>query len=193
MLDEALIRENARQRIGAGLRFVPAVLLLTVACTLWLPDFAAAAFLLLIVALIVSAIQIERLKVICPECRRDVSPRYQWLLATRRCPLCETRIVAGGVVRRNDVYRRHLRIRGRSLLQLWFWAWPLMATVGLVVWLVDRGIFQQNPMPILLPALLGTATSGYTVLRTRDRRYVMQLVASFVLLASGVTMLVNGW
>ena len=192
MLNETVVRENAQRRLRLGMGLVPVATFVTAVCTFTLPNLALPAFVLLLVILAISAVVIERIKTICPTCSANVSSSYKWLLVTRCCPACDERIVAGGVVRRPTVYRRYLQIKGRSLLKLWLWSWPLFTIAGLVIWFFAPSAMDSNPIPILVVALLGVGTASYSFLRTFDFRYLPQLVTSACLLLISVPIALYG-
>lgn len=67
----------------------------------------------------------------CPACHEDLARFSDSVLATRCCRVCNTRVLEGGRVRSDTVWRRLQRIRQHRFLGYWLWAWP--ALFGLFV------------------------------------------------------------
>jgi len=193
MISESLVRQHAQQRIAATLALVVTPILLAALCMPFSRPIGAAVFCCSIVGVVATVIYTERIKTICPQCHADVSSRYHWLLATRRCPLCDERIIDGGVVRQSTVYRRFLKIRSRVFLRRWLWAWPLFSIAVLLAFCLKPDLFRSNPMPAILPAFIGTCVAGWVALRTLDKRYAPPLVASGILLLISSWIAMQGW
>ena len=122
----------------------------------------------------------DRFKIGCPKCNDDVSTRIEYLRLTRSCPSCNQRIVEGGRVRSSETFKRYQRLRGRSFLKHWLWVWPIAGGVCLAIWVTQPAAFGGNPTIVCLFPLIGTAVAGWSYIRTLDRRYAPQLLASFV-------------
>jgi predicted RNA-binding Zn-ribbon protein involved in translation (DUF1610 family) len=130
----------------------------------------------------------QRFRSLCPSCNKDISPDTERVLSTRRCPACGERILDGGRTHSAAVYKRYQLFRSRHFLKHWFWAWPALGG-SIITWeLLDRSAFQRCPQCVWTAPLIGTATAGWAWLRTSDRRYVPQLLASVVLLGLGVVL-----
>ncbi len=150
------------------------------------------AFAIFLVPTIAAARFADRFKTNCPSCDQDISNKSHQLLATRCCPSCNENIVDGGRVRSVTVYKRYLAVRSRSFLKYWFWAWPGLGLLCITWWLFDQSAFEQCPQCYWLPPLIGTSAAGWAWIRTFDRRYVPQLLASVVLLGVGATIFWRG-
>lgn len=68
---------------------------------------------------------------------------------------------------------------------LWFWIWPAIGSWAIIWHWFDPAAFERCPHVLFFGPLIGTATAGWTVIRTRDRRYAPQLLTSIVLLCIG--------
>ncbi|SIO14388.1 hypothetical protein SAMN05444166_2682 [Singulisphaera sp. GP187] len=127
-----------------------------------------------------------RFKTACPSCNQDISCRSDRVIATRCCPACGERILEGGRTHSAAVYNRYLTLRSRHFLKYWFWAWPAFGGLVMMWQLFNRSAFQQCPHCLWTAPLIGTAAAGWAWLRTLERRYIPQLLASVVLLGLGV-------
>lgn len=127
----------------------------------------------------------QRFKTLCPSCHQDISSCTKRVLSTRCCPACSERILAGGRTHSAAVYERYQALQSRRFLTYWFWAWPALGGMVIAWQLFDRSAFQRCPQCLWISPLIGTATAGWAWLRTFDRRYVTQLLASVVLLGLG--------
>ncbi len=145
------------------------------------------AFAIFLVPMALADRYARRFTIVCPSCSSDVTRSTERLLKTRCCPSCEKQIVEGGRVRSTKAYKRYLEYRARALLKHWFWAWPILGASSLAWWFFDRSAFQECPNVLWVPSLVGTAAAGWAWLRTHDRRYVPQFLASVVLFALGAT------
>jgi hypothetical protein len=77
--------------------------------------------------------------------------------------------------------------RERRFLGNWFWIWPIGGALVVVQHWFNPSAFEQCPHVLFMAPLVGTATSGWTLIRTFDRRYVPQLLASVSVLCVGAT------
>ena len=134
------------------------------------------------ISILVAEAKAACFKTYCPLCKADVSQRMQFLLRTRYCYECEKRIVAGGREISPAVFRRYCSIRDRAFLKYLLWLWPLFSLLFLGYLYFDRTAFQQRWQEIWLFPFTGTLASGWSWIRTFDRRYFLPLLASFVLL-----------
>lgn len=80
---------------------------------------------------------------------------------------------------------RTLRQKDRRLLYYWFWAWPLIGMTVLSIHWIDSNTFRNCVQALFVPGLIGTVSSGWTIIRTNDIRYSLQLVASAIVFAVG--------
>jgi hypothetical protein len=122
-----------------------------------------------------------RHEVRCPACDKDLSLAPELLFATRSCPQCGARVLAGGRQRGRPVYDRWQRRRSRAWLVYWFWAWPL-TSLGFQI--VDVW-FPDKPGAVWIPLLIGGASNGWALIRTWDLRYTWSFVAYLLLAVSG--------
>jgi hypothetical protein len=130
----------------------------------------------------------QRFKTLCPSCHQDISSWTERVLATRCCPACSERILAGGRAHSAAVYMRYRTLQSRRFLKYWFWAWPALGGLVIAWQLFDRSAFQRCPQCLWIGPLVGTATAGWAWLRTFDRHYVPPLLASVVLLGLGTVL-----
>lgn len=128
----------------------------------------------------------RRFHIDCPSCEADITRQTEEVLATRRCPLCEKRVVEGGRTRRRAVYRRYRDWKQIAFLEAWFWLWPALGLLCLVVWLVDPQLFDETPHVLFLAPLIGSIATGWAWARTRSRRYAASSLCSLLLLALSV-------
>lgn len=117
----------------------------------------------------------------CPACDKDLSLAPALLFATRSCPQCGGRVLAGGRQRGRPVYDRWQRRRSRAWLVYWFWAWPLTSLGFQIVYVW----FPDKPGTVWIPLLIGGASNGWTLIRTWDLRYTLSFVACLLLAVSG--------
>jgi DNA-directed RNA polymerase subunit RPC12/RpoP len=129
-----------------------------------------------------------RFKTVCPACHEDISSGTDQVLSTRCCPACSQRILGGGRTHSAVVYKRYQALRSRHFLKFWFWAWPALGGLVIAWQLFDRSAFRQCPQCLWIGPLIGTATAGWAWLRTFDRRYVLQLLVSVILLGLGAVL-----
>ncbi len=158
---------------GTGFaEFVPALLILP-------------SLLLFLVPGVVAEKYAQRFATTCPLCASDITRSTQQLLATRCCPDCGERVVAGGRKRDIAVYHRYREMQARRALKYWFWLWPLLGGFALTWHFIEPSGFQRCPHFLFLPALIGAAAGAWAFCRTWDRRYVPQTVVSAVLFVAG--------
>ncbi len=143
------------------------------------------AFPIFLVPAICASSYADRFKTICPKCDSNVSSKTGQLLATRRCPSCDQRIVNDGRLRSASVYKRYLRVRSRWFLKYWFWAWPCFGIFCIAWWLVDHSAFQRCQQALWIAPLIGASASGWISIRTYTLRYAPQFLASVVVLSIG--------
>lgn len=126
-----------------------------------------------------------RFRTVCPLCDQDISSGTDRVLATRCCPSCDERILDGGRAHSAAVYKRYQALQSRHVLTYWLWTWPALGGVAIAWQWFDRSAVQECPNSLWFPPLIGIATAGWAWLRTWDRRYVPQLLASVVLFGLG--------
>lgn len=127
----------------------------------------------------------KRFALICPDCSADITRKTDRVLATRCCPSCGGQVVVGGRVRDPSVYDRYTKLKARRFLVYWLWAWPVLGTLVTAWHFVSPSAFARCLHVLFLPGLIGTTASGWSYLRTTDRRYLPQFYASAILLAVG--------
>lgn len=123
----------------------------------------------------------KRYVLACPHCQRELR-HVDAVLSTKCCGSCAAQIMIGNQPHSHAAYRRAQRIRLRRFLAYWLWAWPVFAAGEFVWWCFSPVAALQ--CRIWVVPLIGTVASGYSWLRTFDRRYVWQLVSSVLLLAA---------
>ncbi len=147
--------------------------------------------MLLVIPLFLTPILIaERLarkhSLICPNCNADLNLLVPRVLKTRCCSKCGSPIVEGGRVRQSNVYDRWRMLRARHFLVYWFWIWPIVGTICILsIWTMPSTFQNFLQMPMLF-GLIGTSSTGWALIRTRDKRYLLSFLASTVLLAIGL-------
>ena len=102
----------------------------------------------------------QRFKTLCPSCHRDISCQTKRVLATRRCPACSERILAGGQAHSAAVYSRYQALQSRRFLKHWFWAWPALGGLVIAWQLFDHSAFLRCPQCLWISPLVGTTTAG---------------------------------
>jgi len=80
---------------------------------------------------------------------------------------------------------RQLPAKQRRMLYYWFWVWPLFGVVVILLHNFNPNILTNCNQALFLPGLIGTLTSGYTIIRAKDRSFALQFVGSVVALAVG--------
>lgn len=144
-----------------------------------------ASFPLLLAPILAAAHFVRRFALFCPECGIEITKDSQRVLFTRCCPACGQRIVDRGQVRDERMFTQYLGTERRRLGKAGLWLPPMMAVLFLAIHVWDSTALSRCPDTLYMPALLGTVSAGWTWLRTRDRDYCPQTVASFVLLTIG--------
>ncbi len=122
---------------------------------------------------------------ICPNCNADLNRVVRRVLKTRCCSKCGSRIVEGGRVRQSKVYDRWRMLRACHSLVYWFWIWPIVGTICILsIWTMPSTFQNCRQMPMLI-GLIGTSSTGWALIRTRDKRYLLSFLASTVIFAIG--------
>ncbi len=144
MISEAEFREAARRRaiqtlswlflgIGAMLAWFGFVIAMDFTGGL----FVIAAVPLFMGPMIVAEKKAEELSVPCPHCQQDLAKYSQTVIRTRRCRICDTRVLSSGRERAVAVHNRAQRIRQHRFLDYWFWAWPAFFAIVAIPTLFD--------------------------------------------------------
>ena len=81
---------------------------------------------LLLVPLVIAERRAAEWTAPCPNCGHDLLQRGDFVLESRTCAQCSTRVLEGGRLRRPDVWVRVRSIRQLQFLRIWLWAWPAM-------------------------------------------------------------------
>lgn len=116
----------------------------------------------------------------CPSCRVVLLNRMQWVIETRACPECETRIVDSGRLRSSAVMKRRNQLRTKTFIANWFWLPIVLGFVSLVAYIASPNLFLGcEHCVVLFPAMALTAI--WTLIRTRERRYLTPAVLSAIL------------
>ncbi len=127
----------------------------------------------------------KRFALLCPDCSADITRRTNRVLATRCCPSCGSQVVAGGRIRGPSVYDRYVKLKTRRFLVYWLWTWPVLGALT-IAWYSIAPLGLSRCLHVLfVPSLIGTVASGWSYLRTTDRRYLPQFFASAILLFVG--------
>ena len=179
----ALVRDPlidmTRQRIGkTAAEFTPLVLIVP-------------SILFFLAPLVWAEKKSKRFALICPECNSDLTRLTKKVIVTGCCSSCGIRIVQDGRIRSPDVFDRYSRMKQRRFLVYWFWAWPVVGALVLVLHTINPSALANCIHVLFIPGLIGTAASGWAFARTTDRRYLPQLGASAIVLTIGVTMFWN--
>ena len=194
MLTEQQVRETLRQRSRI---LVPVILSSAMALCAYLVLIGGFlhsgwGFLLIFPAFAVFLIPLaivdryaSRFTSLCPACSVDVTMKTRQMIATRCCPDCGERIVAGGRVRDIAVYKRFCQLRTVSFLKYWLWAWPVLTSLALVWHWFDPGALQNCRHLLFVPSLVGFSAAGWAWLRTTSPWYIPQCLASLSLLVIG--------
>lgn len=166
----------AGSRFGDAAReLTPIVLILPAFAVFLLPSCLAARYA-------------ERFKTLCPLCCVEITSRSERAIATRCCPSCGARILEGGRAHSPAVYERYQALRTRQFLRRWLWGFPAVGGLAIAWRMIDHLAFQDCPQCLLMAPLIAAATAGWAWLRTFDRRYLPQVLASLVLLGFGVVL-----
>jgi hypothetical protein len=118
----------------------------------------------------------------CPDCSYDLSQLTEFVKKTKCCKNCGHKIVNGGKVRTATVFKRFVQMRSRRFLVLWFWAWPALGLCALTCYWLNPDWLENCLHMLVVPGIVGTIATGWTILRTKDRRYLLQAFASAVIL-----------
>lgn len=143
------------------------------------------AFGIFLLPTLLSAKYAERFKTVCPSCQTDVSRGTRRVLATRHCPACGERVLDGGRAHSDAVFQRAQARGSRGFLRHWLWAWPALGALAITWHWFDPSAFQRCAQQLWIAPLIGTATAGWTWLRTRDPQCIPQLLASGGMLGIG--------
>lgn len=152
----------------------------------WMPPLMTlSAVLGFLILLCMTAGFSQRFNTVCSTCKKGISMHAQEVLVTRVCPGCESQVIVGRI-RSKAVYWRHKERQTRTFLKYWLWGWAIFSMVFL-------GYYYFSPKPLqrcvgylfMLP-LIGTASAGWSWIRTRDRDYLSQFLLSAQLLVLGV-------
>ena len=149
------------------------------------------AFLIFLIPILTAAALIDRFKLICPSCERDVSGRFEQLLATRCCPFCDQQIVTKGHTRSATAYKRLITIRQQLFFRKWLWAWPFFGLLAIAWRLIDPSVFQQCPQALFMAPLIGTTAAAWAWIRVSRRLYSPQLLVSIAVLCIGAVFFWN--
>jgi hypothetical protein len=142
------------------------------------------AFVIFLLPSLLAARYAQKFKTVCPSCNKDISSRTDRVLLTKCCPACSEQILIGRA-HSAAVYKRYQAIRSRCFLRWWLWVWPALGGLAITWQLLDREALRQCPQNLWIPPLIGTSAAGWAWLRTSDRAYVAQLLASVALLGLG--------
>lgn len=140
----------------------------------------------LLVPLVWAARESKRYALVCPECTADLSRSARRVRATRCCGFCKQQIVEGQRIHGGKAFERLVRIEQRRFFIFWFWTWPILSMLILSYHWIDAAAFSNCPHMLFIPGLIGTTASGWAFMRTRDRRYLPQLVASATVFCMGL-------
>ncbi len=141
--------------------------------------------LFFLVPIVLAENYVKRFASICPSCSTDITKFTKWVLKTRCCPSCDKRVVSGGKVHHKEASDRLHRLRQRSFLKNWLWAWPAIACLSLGWHWLDPFAFHQCPQVLFTQALIGTTAAGWAVFRVDRRKYLPHFIISSLLLAVG--------
>ena len=130
---------------------------------------------------------------ICPECSAELNQSTARVLATRCCSKCRKQIVAGGRIRKDEVFDRFTQMKWRRYLVFWFWAWPALGLILLTCYRINPPSFDPCIHIVFVPGLVGTVATGWAFARTMDKRYLPQVGASTVALFVGVWVFWNAF
>ena len=145
-------------------------------------------FLLFLVPVVWAERKARQFSLKCPDCSYDLSQWTEFVTTTQCCQNCGHQIVKGKKVRTAAVFKRFTQKRSRRFLVLWFWTWPALGLCALALYWLEPSVIEDCLHMLVVPALVGTIATGWTFLRTQDRRYLPQAFASAVLLiVSGFT------
>lgn len=122
---------------------------------------------------------------ICPHCSAELNQSTARVLATRCCCKCGEQIVAGGRIRKGEIFDRFTLMKLRRYLVLWFWAWPVLGLIFVTCYWIYPTSFDRCMHMVFVPSLVGTAATGWAFARTMDKRYLPQLGSSFLVLVIG--------
>ena len=70
-------------------------------------------------------------------------------------------------------------------LWYWLWLWPGIGLLSVVWGLLEPTAFERCPQVYWTFPLIGMSAAGWTWLRTSERRYVPQLLASIAVFTIG--------
>jgi len=128
----------------------------------------------------------KRYSISCPSCGKDHTLLVERILKTRCCSSCGKRVVKDGKMRSKETYARYCQRRWRSYLVYWFWLWPAFGGIILIWRMIDLSSFENCPHMMFIFGFSGTIATGWSLIRTNDRRYLAQAIASAVVLVLGI-------
>lgn len=132
-------------------------------------------------------IRAKRYSISCSHYTKDLTQSIYKILTTRCCGNCNNRIVENGKLRSNETYARYCQRRWRNYLVYWFWAWPACGVAMLFWHLMDSSAFEHCPHMIFLFGLIGAIATSWAMMRTSDIRYLVQALASAIVLVLGIS------
>ncbi|MFM7562333.1 MAG: hypothetical protein ACKO81_04775 [Planctomycetota bacterium] len=127
---------------------------------------------------------------LCPECKTDLSDSSRRVVATRCCGHCGKQIVEGRRIRSGKAFERLARIEQRRalfcFLYYWLWVWPILGLLILGYHWINPTASSNCPEVLFLPGFIGTTMTGWIFARTMDKRYLLLLGASAIVLCLGM-------
>lgn len=145
------------------------------------------AFAIFLVPAVYGVKKAQQIQILCPACHKDLNRKVQRVLRTRCCPECGVQIVEGSVGT-DEVREPHRELIQRSQLQFmryWVWAWPLMSLFIIVAEWWFPGSQRESEAFLWMPGVLGAVSSGWMLMRGKDRSALLPLVVSLVLMGIG--------
>lgn len=129
----------------------------------------------------------NRIQTICPDCQKVLNGKLRRLLQTRKCPECDVKIVEGPEVTEGVLARHRVLIERHQLqfMRYWVWAWPLMSLFIIVAEWWFPGSQRESEAFLWMPGVLGAVSSGWMLMRGKDRSALLPLVVSLVLMGIG--------
>lgn len=122
----------------------------------------------------------------CPVCKSDISKSTRRVLASRCCTSCGEQIVEGERTYGKKVLDRYFQREQRRILKYWLWGWPIGGLVLLALHGLTGRVLAECPQALFSIGLIGTSSSAWALIRTRQFKLLPQFSLSLLVLLVGI-------